>query len=175
MHSFLLRLNAVLCHAVLIAAILAFGNVLTTFWLPSSPQVSFQVHTLQTFTRSPSGLDGARVVFDIDADLRSLFNWNTKQVFAYVVAEYSTEKNEVNQVVIWDVIIQTKEQAHIQRKNENVEYALVDQGEGLKNNNVTFRFGWDVTPITGLLQKTSVEPTTVTFPAQYISRPYTFS
>ena len=41
--------------------------------------------------------------FDLDAgtkialilaysDLSSLFNWNTKQVFAYLVAEYSTSK-----------------------------------------------------------------------------------
>lgn len=29
----------------------------------------------------------------IDADLRSVFNWNVKQLFVYVTAEYETEAN----------------------------------------------------------------------------------
>ena len=45
-------------------------------------------------------------MFDMSADLRSLFTWNTKLVFLYVTAEYSTELNRLNQVVIWDYVIE---------------------------------------------------------------------
>ena len=31
--------------------------------------------------------------FDIVGDLRPAFNWNTKQLFVYIAAEYSTPKN----------------------------------------------------------------------------------
>ena len=31
--------------------------------------------------------------FSLDADLTSLWNWNTKVVFFYLVAEYETEKS----------------------------------------------------------------------------------
>ena len=32
------------------------------------------------------------IIHNVNGDLSSLFNWNTKQVFAYLVAEYSTPK-----------------------------------------------------------------------------------
>lgn len=35
---------------------------------------------------------------DVDADLAPAFNWNVKQLFAFVVAEYKTATNPVNQV-----------------------------------------------------------------------------
>lgn len=34
---------------------------------------------------------------DLDADLAPAFNWNVKQLFAFVVAEYKTKTNPVNQ------------------------------------------------------------------------------
>lgn len=36
--------------------------------------------------------------FDMTADLTPLFNWNTKQLFVYLTAEYETQNNKVNQV-----------------------------------------------------------------------------
>ena len=41
---------------------------------------------------STKAVEYAFLKFDLDADLSSLFNWNTKQVFAYVVADYKTTK-----------------------------------------------------------------------------------
>ena len=34
------------------------------------------------------------------ADLNPLFNWNVKQLFLYLTAEYQTPSNELNQVVL---------------------------------------------------------------------------
>ena len=45
-------------------------------------------------------------MFDMKADMRHLFNWNTKLVFIYVTAEYETQINGLNQIVIWDYIIE---------------------------------------------------------------------
>lgn len=38
------------------------------------------------------------LTFDLKTDLTSLFNWNVKQLFLYLTAEYSTPTNEINQV-----------------------------------------------------------------------------
>lgn len=43
--------------------------------------------------------------FDLNTDLTPLFNWNTKQLFLYLTAEYQTQNNKVNQVslVSWNL------------------------------------------------------------------------
>lgn len=38
------------------------------------------------------------LTFDLQTDLGGLFNWNVKQLFLYLTAEYETENNELNQV-----------------------------------------------------------------------------
>jgi hypothetical protein len=47
----------------------------------------------------------AIVKFSLQADLASLFTWNTKQVFVYVTAEWPSGQNDTNEAVIWDRII----------------------------------------------------------------------
>ncbi|KAL4771794.1 signal peptidase subunit-domain-containing protein [Aspergillus nidulans var. acristatus] len=58
----------------------------------------------------------AQMRFDLDADLSPLFNWNTKQVFVYVYATYSSSnkpsENSLtpqSQAIIWDTIIKAPE------------------------------------------------------------------
>ncbi|KAL2863307.1 signal peptidase complex subunit SPC3 [Aspergillus lucknowensis] len=57
----------------------------------------------------------AQMRFDLDADLSPLFNWNTKQLFVYVYATYSSAANDksstapLTQSVIWDTIIEAPE------------------------------------------------------------------
>ena len=74
-------------------------------------------------------------MFDMAADLRGLFTWNTKLVFVYVTAEYKTELNALNQIVIWDYIIEDVEhsqltvgraQTMLLPRHHN-EYPLIDQ------------------------------------------------
>jgi hypothetical protein len=78
-------------------------------------------------------------MFDMTADFRKLFTWNTKLIFLFVTAEYKTELNQVqpplalrtsrdwsppliapapsldqvNQVVIWDYIIENVEHSEL--------------------------------------------------------------
>ena len=50
----------------------------------------------RTFRKS-EGTDRLLLNIDVDADLAPAFNWNVKQLFAFVVAEYETKTNPVNQ------------------------------------------------------------------------------
>ncbi|KAL4886249.1 signal peptidase subunit-domain-containing protein [Aspergillus karnatakaensis] len=58
----------------------------------------------------------AQMRFDLDADLTPLFNWNTKQLFVYVYATYSSSSDPASnphtpltQSIIWDTIIEAPE------------------------------------------------------------------
>ncbi|EED17925.1 microsomal signal peptidase subunit (gp23), putative [Talaromyces stipitatus ATCC 10500] len=56
----------------------------------------------------------ARIEFDLDADLSPLFNWNTKQLFVYVLASYpassaASENPHNSEAIIWDMIIPAPE------------------------------------------------------------------
>jgi len=39
------------------------------------------------------------IMFDLQADLTPLFNWNAKQLFVFLTAEYETTDNKLNQVI----------------------------------------------------------------------------
>ena len=47
--------------------------------------------------------------FNLEADLSSLFTWNTKEVFVYVTAEWDDQNTNTtepaNTAVIWDLMI----------------------------------------------------------------------
>lgn len=76
-------------------------------------------------------LDLGFVTFDLFADLRGIFNWNVKQLFLYLTAEYETKENELNQVVLWDKIILRGENAILDFRNMNTKYYFWDDGHGL--------------------------------------------
>lgn len=99
----------------------------------------------------------------IEADLESVFNWNVKQLFVYITAEYETEANKVNQVVVWDHIITSQDNAFINASSIVNKYSLTDQGFGLRGNDVTLVMHWNTVPITGLLTTTSFRESPYTF------------
>ncbi|CAD0198690.1 unnamed protein product [Chrysodeixis includens] len=92
------------------------------------------------------------LTFDLKTDLSHLFNWNVKQLFLYLTAEYISPNNELNQVVLWDKIILRGENALLDFKNMNTKYYFWDDGNGLKgHNNVTLTLSWNIIPNAGLL------------------------
>lgn len=104
-----------------------------------------------------AGHDQAILSLGINADLRSVFNWNVKQLFAYVTAEYETEANVLNQVsgstaaclwrawtsgaawqalssrgcspqvIVWDAVISDPDHAWIRSDFVVNKYSLTDQ------------------------------------------------
>ena len=43
-------------------------------------------------------------MFDLQANLNPLFNWNAKQLFVFLMAEYETVDNKLNQVIYLTII-----------------------------------------------------------------------
>lgn len=110
------------------------------------------VKNVQDFSTARGKNDLGFVTFDLKANLTDLFNWNVKQLFLYVTAEYETESNALNQVVLWDKIIRRGDNAILDYKNLNTKYYFWDDGHGLKGNrNVTLTLSWNVIPNAGSL------------------------
>ena len=71
----------------------------------------------------------------MDADLSSLFTWNTKQVFVYVTAEWPSAKtNYTNSAVIWDSIITNPSADHLKNIGPVAMKKLKRSAEGKKTD-----------------------------------------
>ena len=111
------------------------------------------------------------ITFDLEADLTPLFNWNTKQLFVFLTAEYETRDNKLNQVVLWDTIIRRVKDAKLKLENTNTKYNFWDDGNGLKGNtNVTLTLNWNVIPYVGTMPlKRATGSHSFSFPSEYAS------
>eukprot|EP01130_Rhizamoeba_saxonica_P000464 TRINITY_DN10424_c0_g1_i1.p1 TRINITY_DN10424_c0_g1~~TRINITY_DN10424_c0_g1_i1.p1 ORF type:complete len:192 (-),score=21.81 TRINITY_DN10424_c0_g1_i1:27-575(-) len=169
MHSMLHRLNSVVCFGGVVLLVAVLCNHLTSFYLKEQPVIDFQFKETLSLVQMPErryhryGLaypagDEAWLSFDLVADFRPLWNWNTKQIFLYISAEYETAKYEKNNVVFWDMIIQRKEDSVFNLTNEASEYPLIDISKEFRNKPVKFTLSYHETPIAGaLLWNTPVE------------------
>ncbi|CAN1748488.1 Signal peptidase complex subunit 3B, partial [Linum perenne] len=148
MHSFGYRANAAFTFAITILGLIcAMASVSDNFNSPS-PSAQIQILNINWFQKQPHGNDEVSLTMNITADLQSLFTWNTKQVFAFVAAEYKTSKNVLNQVSLWDAIIPSKEHAKFWIQTPN-KYRFVDQGSNLRGKNFNLTLHWHVMPKTG--------------------------
>lgn len=155
------RLNAVFFFSISTLVALGAMSSVTSFWLPSTPAVRVlkvtrlqQLKEFRPMARADTQ-DRATLRFDLDADLTGIFNWNVKQLFAYVSATYETPTNNFSEVVIWDTIIVNASAARLygpQFKDMLNKYPLVDQKTELRGAAVALTLNWDVMPITGLLK-----------------------
>ncbi|GAA94749.1 uncharacterized protein L969DRAFT_87525 [Mixia osmundae IAM 14324] len=89
--------------------------------------------------------------FDIQADLRPLFHWNTKQLFVYFVAEYATADHPHNEVVIWDRIIRRKQDARVNIGGAKNKYRFKEISGKFNNATATFSLQYNVMPWVGVL------------------------
>merc|ERR1711916_36885 len=152
MHSLSTRANAVFCFGLFTLFGLACLNAVTHPFLANSPlgKVSFnQVKKLQQ--HKPLRSDHALITSDLDVDFSPIWTWNTKQIFLYIYAEYETEDNKLNQVVVYDAIIESKDDTRIKQENMYAKYWLADMGFNLRNRDITLHIEYDITPITGMI------------------------
>ncbi|PSN74446.1 signal peptidase 22 kDa subunit [Corynespora cassiicola Philippines] len=112
MHSTLVRAQNVFGFFTTVAFSVAAIIALSTFIHPQAPSASVQLRNVQVVRGRPHYYsykkeEYAHIKFDLDADLTSLFNWNTKQVFLYLKAIYpSTKPDEpASEAIIWDAIL----------------------------------------------------------------------
>lgn len=120
---------------------------------------------------TPYGARADRGFFSLGlkADLEQIFNWNVKQLFLYITAEYESENNKLNQVVIWDKIIPRGAKSNLDLKTIKIKYPFFDDGQTLKGkDNVTLTLSWNVIPNAGLLPRiVGTGNTVISFPNEY--------
>lgn len=157
MYSVLQRGNAILAYALSVLACLTFVCFASTVFL--NYRTNANISTVQVVVKNVPDYSASRelndlgfLTFDLQTDLSGIFNWNVKQLFLYLTAEYESKNNKLNQVVLWDKIIQRGENAILDFKNINTKYYFWDDGNGLKaNKNITLTLSWNIIPNAGLL------------------------
>uniref|UniRef100_A0A8C9G5M2 Signal peptidase complex subunit 3 n=1 Tax=Pavo cristatus TaxID=9049 RepID=A0A8C9G5M2_PAVCR len=141
MNTVLSRANSLFAFSLSVMAALTFGCFITTAFKERSVPVSIAVSRVTLITFSLMCIH-----------LQSIFDWNVKQLFLYLSAEYSTKNNALNQVVLWDKIILRGDNPRLFLKDMKSKYFFFDDGNGLKGNrNVTLTLSWNVVPNAGLL------------------------
>ena len=125
---------------------------------PPKDEFSLSVPKLTVkYSRAPRSYSSkqqeyAHLKFDVDVDFTPLFHWNTKQVFAFLVAKYPGDKFHTNEVTLWDSIIQKKEAGHVKVVGKRNKYAFGDITKAFNGRNATFELHWNTMPQVGALQ-----------------------
>jgi len=160
MNTSLNRANTLLAFTISTLSFLTFccylSTALNNYTDPTEYAVTVKKMELRNFPEyrgASSTFDLGVTKFDLEADFEPLFDWNVKQVFVYLLAEYSTAKHGINQIVLWDKIITQHDSVKkVALKNEDPKYYFKDDGRGLINNpNVTLNLHWNVVPNAGHL------------------------
>lgn len=96
--------------------------------------------------------ENSKIVFDLETDLSPLFNWNTKQIFVYLTAEYPGKSDgSSNKVTYWDRIITSKDNATLSLQNQRSKYSVWDVEKSFCQRNATVRLEWNIQPYVGPL------------------------
>lgn len=151
MHSWWIRGNAVFFFGLGVLGLLSVLNVYSVDWLPpGGPDVRrFEVHDLRRLHQLRSS-DRAVVTFNMDVDFAPLWNWNVKQIFVFVMADYKGATTRRNGVVLFDSILVSKDQARI-LGTDVIKYPLEDATDDLRDMSVSFKIAYDVHPLFGPL------------------------
>ncbi|KAI6657672.1 hypothetical protein LOD99_415 [Oopsacas minuta] len=169
MNTVLARLNAIFAFSLTVLAVCAFLLFITSIplnnflndvtILPSQ----VKVRNVREFPRSPVTSDLGYLVFDLSANLSGLFHWNCKEVFLYLTAEYQTEDNTLNQIILWDSIILRHGNLLLDYRNMNTKYPFFDDGHGLRGRNISLILSWNTIPNAGMLPMYSTDRDQVRF------------
>ncbi|KAM7221697.1 signal peptidase subunit [Rhypophila decipiens] len=126
MYSSLVRLQNTFGFFTTVIFVVAALIASTDFITPRAPVVStLKTNSVQVVRGRPHYYSSKKeeyavIKFSLEADLSSLFTWNTKQVFVYVTAEWPHTPSAIaagnvteNQAVIWDQIITAPSSDHL--------------------------------------------------------------
>lgn len=95
----------------------------------------------------------AFVKFGLDTDITPLFNWNTKQVFVYIVASYTSSKDYPhNEIILWTRTIRHKKDAMIRLRNQYNVFSFNDIEGSFLNKNLTLSMHYNIMPQVGILK-----------------------
>ncbi|KAI8362141.1 signal peptidase 22kDa subunit [Mortierella sp. GBAus27b] len=154
------RANAVLAFSISATFALLAAIALSSLFIPSNPSGSVTLNSLEVLTGrydrtwfdyKTRDNEFAHTMIKVDADLSSLFNWNTKQLFVYIVAEYSTPTHPKNEIVLWDAIIKSKSRAVIRKKNLASKYSVIDVNRKWTDIHANVSLHWNIVPYVGFM------------------------
>uniref|UniRef100_A0A8C3A868 Signal peptidase complex subunit 3 n=1 Tax=Cyclopterus lumpus TaxID=8103 RepID=A0A8C3A868_CYCLU len=139
MNTVLSRANSLFAFSLSVMAALTFGCFVTTAF--KDRRVPVDVHVSKVMLKNVDDFTGPRERSDlgfITFDLSPIFDWNVKQLFLYLSAEYTTKSNCLNQV--------------LNLRDMKSKYFFFDDGNGLRaNKNITLTLSWNVVPNAGVL------------------------
>jgi len=95
--------------------------------------------------------DSAYMIFNVDIDLTDVFNWNVKYLFVWIKADYITSDRRVNQIVLWDGIIENRTVSKFP-VSLPCDYLLFDHRSSLKGIQVNITVEWNIMPIIGVIK-----------------------
>ncbi|CAH8559978.1 unnamed protein product [Schistosoma mattheei] len=177
MYSIVTRCSALLTLTLTAYTALMLFCFLSTVSIRPSASVDINVgraivdraddYTLHSGHHNDLGL----ITIDLSSSLDHLFNWNVKQLFLYLSAEYKSADNKLNQVVLWDKIIKRGSKAELVYKKMTSKYYFWDDGYGLiGNDNITLTLSWNTIPNIGFLTfDTGNGYHSFSFPSQYVN------
>ncbi|KAL7877195.1 hypothetical protein SRHO_G00038380 [Serrasalmus rhombeus] len=147
MNTVLSRANSLFAFSLSVMAALTFGCFITTAFKDRSVPVN--IHVSKVMLKNVDDFTGPRERSDLGFPI---FDWNVKQLFLYLSAEYSTKSNVLNQVVLWDKIVMRGDNTKLNLKDMKSKYYFFDDGNGLRaNKNITLTLSWNVVPNAGIL------------------------
>lgn len=179
MNTLLSRTNALFAFTLTVLATLTIICSMSTAFKDYSKVMDIKIKTGKRVVKHVADYSAGRekndlgfLTFDLEGDFSRAFDWNTKQIFLYLTAHYETKANKVNQVVLWDYIIQRGEPAVVNLRDSHTKYYFWDDGTGLKgNNNVTLTLSMNVIPNAGFLPLTTSSIIhKFSFPNDYITQ-----
>eukprot|EP01029_Cantina_marsupialis_P028767 TRINITY_DN777987_c0_g1_i1.p1 TRINITY_DN777987_c0_g1~~TRINITY_DN777987_c0_g1_i1.p1 ORF type:complete len:195 (-),score=35.92 TRINITY_DN777987_c0_g1_i1:278-862(-) len=187
MHSPLQRLNHVVFRSLYVIIFLAILSGVSTFVFTPKAEVSQfrmnKLHSLtyfrptQTYYRGYQGpQDVAHFSFDLNVDLKGLFNWNVKQLFLHVIAEYTDDNDQHHEIVVFDKIVKNKffkngkRRGNLNIVDKNLKYPLQAEMGQLLGREVTLKLKYDVMPIVGRLFLIDGPSYSFNLPTSYSSR-----
>ncbi|KAJ1956319.1 Signal peptidase complex subunit [Dispira parvispora] len=162
MYNQLQRLNSVVTFALTVAFVLMGVVSFTSLYQPLDASANVKVKGIRLrqgssfpdyYNENAAKSEYVHLAMDIDADLTKLFHWNTKQVFLMLVAEYETPKMATNQLVLWDTIVQSPEDAQFKLRKYRNKYHFNHFSRKFDTQSANLTFYWDITPHIGLLQR----------------------
>ncbi|KAG7085766.1 hypothetical protein E1B28_003307 [Marasmius oreades] len=156
MHSIFSRINNVsaLFSSCMMGLLVAIS--LSSFLLTAEPKGHLAISSVKVYpSKAPRyprrKQEMAFVNFNVTADLTPLFNWNTKQLFVSLEAEYENTQGVKNEIVIWDRIVRSKDDAFIRIVGKN-KYAFREISSTFKKiPSAHYALKYNVMPYVGLL------------------------
>ncbi|ORM41075.1 Signal peptidase complex subunit 3 [Babesia sp. Xinjiang] len=163
------------CYTVLSTAVFAVWAALALNYFSGQYHRSTTVATgslshVQTFElKTITGqVDRAAIEFNLSYDLREVFDWSTNVIFLYVTANYETPKHPINELIIYDKVIENREDAYEPGSDIVSKYYMVDYGRSLRETRVTLRLCYCFVPIGGLISSHQLAETRFTMPSDYV-------